>query len=40
MMDRSVLDNALKICSFNSKGHGQDRIEYIKNLLTQCDIIL
>jgi len=40
MLDNSLPDNALKISSFKSKGYGQDRIEYMKNLLTICDILL
>jgi len=39
-MDKSLPDNTLKICSFNSKGHDQDRIEYMKNLFTICGIML
>jgi len=40
MRDKSLPDNELNICSFISKGHGQNRIEYMKNLLTICDIML
>ena len=32
--------NCLRLCSFNCKGHGRDRIEYVKQLITKCDILL
>jgi len=38
-MDKSI-HNAFKICSFNSKGHRIDKIDYMKHLLTQCDVLL
>ena len=29
----------LKVCTFNCKGHGKDRIDYIRTLMSQCDVL-
>ena len=39
-MDVSHNNNlTMNICTYNSKGHGMDRIEYIKYLMSRCDIL-
>ena len=36
----SSMATKLKFCTYNCKGHGPDRIEYIKRLMCKCDILL
>jgi hypothetical protein len=31
--------HSLKLCSYNSRGHGLDRIEYMRHLMEECDIL-
>jgi hypothetical protein len=33
-------NNTLRVCTYNSKGHGTDRVEYMKYLMQKCDILL
>jgi exonuclease III len=35
-----IMDSALRLCTWNSRGHGADRLIYINKLLQQCDILL
>ncbi|ELT92665.1 hypothetical protein CAPTEDRAFT_209521 [Capitella teleta] len=35
-----IMDSALGLCTWNSRGHGADRLIYINKLLQQCDILL
>ena len=32
--------NNLKLCTFNCKGHNLDRIEYMRTLIKECDLLL
>ena len=37
----SLMKNTqLKLGTFNCKGHGEDRIQYVKKVMCQCDILL
>ena len=33
------MEGKFKISSYNCRGHGKDRIEYIKNLMSDCDFL-
>ena len=33
------MERELTLCTYNCRGHGKDRIEYMQKLLTECDIL-
>ena len=33
------MQQSLTVCTYNCKGHGDDRIEYLKSLMNKCNII-
>ena len=37
---QTMNQDKLVFCTFNSRGHANDRVEYIKHLMCKCDILL
>ena len=35
----SASSHRLRVCTFNCKGHGPDRVDYIRKLLDHCDML-
>ena len=33
-------DHRLRLCTFNCEGHSHDRIEYIKGLVSRCNLLM
>ena len=39
-LSMNTSQHKLRICSFNSKGHGSDKISYMQKLMKECDILM